>query len=232
MKVAVASLGTVPEALVGIRFGTCSQFLVFDLDTMSHVVISVPPRAEPPDHVSLEAIRAVARQDVEAVITGDIKDVCRRTLQELGIDVISGVRGMSVLEAVERYKADRLAEPSARIGAITRIAVVADGEGLDALLHEEVGTCTSFTIVDPQSGRWEVVRVEHAVPAHKVDLSGVRAIVRSGAAVVITAHVSAACCMALQALAVPAHLAPAGITVREAIDRYGRGELEEIGPVF
>jgi predicted Fe-Mo cluster-binding NifX family protein len=232
MKVAVASLGTVPEALVGIRFGTCSQFLVFDVDTMSHVVISLPPRAEPPDHVSLEAIRAVARQDVEAVITGDIKDVCRRTLQSLGIDVISGVRGMTVLQAVERYKADRLAEPASRTGTINRIAVVADGEGLDARLHEDVGTCTSFTVVDPQTSRWEAVRVEHTLPAHKVDLGGVRAIVRSGAGVVITAHASPACCMALQALSVPAHLAPAGITVREAIDRYGRGELEQIGPVF
>jgi predicted Fe-Mo cluster-binding NifX family protein len=232
MKVAVASLGTVPEALVGIRFGTCSQFLVFDLDTMSHVVISVTPRTEPADHVSLEAIRAVARQDVAAVITGDIKDTCRRTLHELGIDVISGVRNMTVLEAVDRYKADRLAEPSSRTGTITRIAVVADGEGLAARLHEDVGTCTSFTIVDPQTGGWEVVRVQHAVPAHKVDLRGVKAIVQSGAAVVITAHASRACCMALQALSVPAHLAPAGITVREAIDRHQRGELEEIGPVF
>ena len=38
MKIAVASLGIVPDALVGIRFGFCSQFLVFDLDTMGQVV--------------------------------------------------------------------------------------------------------------------------------------------------------------------------------------------------
>ena len=43
MRIAVASLGIVPDALVGIRFGFCSQFLVFDLDTMSHVVVSVLP---------------------------------------------------------------------------------------------------------------------------------------------------------------------------------------------
>ena len=53
----------------------------------------------------------------------------------------------------------------------------------------------------------------------------------SGAApgVVITAQLSPACCMALQALAVAAYLAPAGITVREAIELYERGELEEMG---
>ena len=46
MKVAVASMGTVPEAWVGIKFGICSQFLVFDLDTMEYVVLGVPPRRE------------------------------------------------------------------------------------------------------------------------------------------------------------------------------------------
>ena len=72
MKVAVASMGTVPEALVGVRFGMCSQFLVFDVDTMEYVVVSVPPRHEDQDRVSLAAIRAVAMQGVSAVITGQL----------------------------------------------------------------------------------------------------------------------------------------------------------------
>jgi predicted Fe-Mo cluster-binding NifX family protein len=229
MKVAVASLGTVPEALVGIRFGACSQFLVFDLDTMLYVVVSVPPHQGPEEHVSLEAIRAVARQDVSAVITGAIKDACRRTLEELGIDVIAGVQGMTVVEAVERFRATRLAAPESRQGAITRIAVASDGEGLDARMEAGFNGCMSFTIVDPQTKEWDAVRVEHGSPAKAVNLDGVRAVVRSGAGVVITPQLSAACCMALQALAVAAYTAPAGITVREAIERYERGELEEMG---
>jgi predicted Fe-Mo cluster-binding NifX family protein len=232
MKVAVASLGSVPEALVGIRFGTCSQFLVFDLDTMSYVVVSVTPHQEPSEHVSLEAIRAVAKQDVSAVITGQIKDSCRRTLEELGIDVIAGVQGMTVAEAVERFKATRLAAPESRQGPLTRVAVVADGEGLEALLPADEGTCRSFTIVDPRTLRCETVRVEHHPQAHRADLDGVRAIVKSGAAAVITSRIDPWCCMALQALAVSAYLAPSGITVREAIERYERGELEEVGPAF
>jgi predicted Fe-Mo cluster-binding NifX family protein len=158
MKVAVASLGTVPEALVGIRFGACSQFLVFDLDTMLYVVVSVPPYLQPEEHVSLEAIRAVARQDVSAVITGAIKDTCRRTLEELGIDVVSGVQGMTV---IERTRATRLAAPESRQGPIVRIAVASKGEGMDARLETGFGGCTSFTIVNPQTKEWDVVRVEH-----------------------------------------------------------------------
>jgi predicted Fe-Mo cluster-binding NifX family protein len=222
----------VPEALVGIRFGICSQFLVFDMDTMHYVVVSVMPRQEESEHVSLEAIRAVAKQDVSAVITGQIKDICRQTLLELGIEVISGVQGMTVGEAVERYKATRLATPESRQGPLTRIAVVSDGEGLDAHLQTGLETCTSFTIVDPQSKEWEFIRAEHCGHAHKANLDVVRAIVQSGASVVITTQLAPACCLALQALAVTAYIAPQGITVREAIELYEGGKLEEIGPAF
>ena len=67
MKIAVASMGTVPEAWVGVRFGMCSQFLVFDLDTMEYTVVSVPPHLESPERVSLAAIRVVVRQDEHEV---------------------------------------------------------------------------------------------------------------------------------------------------------------------
>lgn len=232
MKVAVASLGTVPEALVGIRFGTCSQFLIFDLDTMAYVVVSVAPRLEPSERVSMEAIRAVARQGASAVITGHIKDVCRRTLSELGIEVIAGVQGMTVIDAVERYKATRLATPESRQGTITRIAVACRGEGLDARLVTDLGACVSFTIVEPQTKEWHVIRVEPGSRPNRANLSGVRAVVGSGAGVVITAHLSPACCMALQALAVAVYVAPPDISVREAIELYERGELEELEPAY
>jgi predicted Fe-Mo cluster-binding NifX family protein len=228
MKVAVASLGLVPEALVGIRFGTCSQFLIFDLESMQYVVVSVTPRQEPSEHVSLEAIRAIAKQDVSAVITGNIKEICRQTLQELGIEVIAGVQGMTVIEAVERFKANRLGAPEGRQGPLSRIAVAAAGEGLEALLHAGLDACTSFTIVDPLSKEWEVIRLEHGGQAHKVNLSGIRSIVSNGASVVITTQLSPSCCIALQALAVEAFLAPQGITVREAIELYDRGELKRV----
>ena len=70
-------MGTVPDAWVGIRFGMCSQFLVFDLDTMEYVVVSVPPHLERPERVSLAAIRAIAKQGISAVITGHVKEICR-----------------------------------------------------------------------------------------------------------------------------------------------------------
>ena len=227
MKVAVASMGTVPEAWVGIRFGMCSQFLVFDLDTMEYVVVSVPPHMESLERVSLAAIRAVARQDVSAVITGYIKEICRQTFLNLGIEVIDGVEGMTVHEAIEQYKATGLQTPESRKGLPARVAVVSHGEGLEAPMELHFGICASFVVVDPQTMEWEVIRVEPDGPAKEVNMKGIRAVARSGATALITPQIHPECCMALRALAVAVYIAPEGITVREAIERYERGELEE-----
>jgi predicted Fe-Mo cluster-binding NifX family protein len=226
MKVAVASMGTAPEAWVGIRFGMCSQFLVFDLDTMEYIVVSVPPRQETPDRVSLAAIRAVAVQGVSAIITGDIKDVCRQTLLDLGIDVIDGVEGMTVQQAIEHYKATGLETPESRKGMLTRIAVASHGEGLEAPLEIRFGICSSFVVVDPTTMAWEVVKVEPDGPAERVNRKAIRAVAQSGAAVLITPEIHPECSMALQALAIAVYVAPEGVTVREAIELYGAGELE------
>ena len=142
MKVAVASMGTVPEAWVGTKFGRCSQFLVFDLDTMEYVVVSVPPRPE--GQISLAAIRAIAEQGVSAVITGEIRGICQQTLLDLGIDVIDGIEGMTVAEAVDRYLVTGLQTVEERKGLSTRIAVVSRGEsGLDAPRGMRKHTSTS-----------------------------------------------------------------------------------------
>jgi predicted Fe-Mo cluster-binding NifX family protein len=227
MKIAVASLGTVPEAWVGIRFGMCSQFLVFDVDTMEYIVVSVPPRQEESERVSLAAIRAVAQQGVSAVITGQIKDICRQTLLDLGIDVIDGVEGMTVEEAIERYKATGLETPSSRKGMPTRIAVAAHGEGLDTPVEQHFGTCSAFTIVDPATMAWKSIQLEPDGPAREVNLQAIQAVAKSGATVLITPAIHPECCMALQALAVAVYLAPEGITVREAIEKYEQGVLEQ-----
>jgi predicted Fe-Mo cluster-binding NifX family protein len=227
MRIAVASMGTVPEAWVGIRFGMCSQFLVFDLDTMEYVVVSVPPRMEDRDRTSLAAIRAVAKQGVSAVITGNIKDICRQTLLDLGIDVIDGVEGLTVQDSIERYKATRLETPESRKGLPTRIAVASRGEGIGASLEVGFDTCTSFVVVDPLTMTGDTLEVKPDGPGAKVNVQAIRAVVRSGATVLITPQIHPECCMALQALAVSVYLAPEGITVREAVERYERGELEQ-----
>jgi predicted Fe-Mo cluster-binding NifX family protein len=231
MKVAVASMGTVPEAWVGTKFGKCCQFLVFDLDTMEYVVVSVPPHPE--GQVSLAAIRAVAEQGVAAVITGEIRNICRQTLLDLGIDVVDGVEGMTVGEAIDRYLVTGLQAIEERKGFSTRIAAVSFGQGgLDASLAADPDACTSFVVVDPKTNEWSLVQAEPGDSVQETHMATIRAVARSGATVLITPQVRPECCVALQALAIDVYVADAGLTVREAIARFEAGQLEQavIGP--
>lgn len=226
MKIAVASMGTALDAWVGTKFGLCQQFLVFDLETdlSDYIIISLPP-VETEERVSLTAIRALATQGVSAVITGHIRDLCRQTLLNLGIDVIDGVEGMTVREAVERYRATGLEAPESRKGMPIRVAVVAQGEGLEASVEMPFGLCTSFIVVDPLTMEWSKVEVTPDGPSRKVHFHSLQAVVRSGANVLLTPQVTPECCLALQSLAVEVYLVPSGITVREAVDLYERGAL-------
>jgi predicted Fe-Mo cluster-binding NifX family protein len=222
---AVSSLGSSLDAWAGSPFGTCSQFLVVDTESMDYVVISVPPNQIDPTKVSLYAIRALANQQVQVVLTGQVKDICRQTMLNLGMEVIDGVERVTVREAIELYKSQgaegvKTYEPSPE-----KIAVACHGSSLDAKLSERGEPCTSFLLVDPQTMSFDFVAVEPGDSPEQTSVNAVRAAARSGATVVITPQIRPACCTALNALAITVVLAEEDLTVREAVLAYERGEL-------
>ena len=225
MKIAVSSQGTSLDAWAGGPFGTCSQFLVVDDESTDLLLISVPPDQVDPGKVSLYAIRALANQGVETVITGSIKDICKQTMVSLGIEVVDGVEQMTVREAVELYRSQgteavRASEPSP-----IKIAVASHGEDLDAALSQQEEPCTSFVLVDLETMAFEVVRVEPGTSPEQASVNAVRAAARSGASVVITPQIRPACCTALRTLAISVALAREGMTVRQAVQAYSSGKL-------
>jgi predicted Fe-Mo cluster-binding NifX family protein len=225
MKMAVSSLGTCLDAWAGGPFGTCSQFLVVDTETMDFVVVTVPAEQLDTGKVSLAAIRALAQQDVEVIITGTIKDICRQAMVNLGIEVIDGVEGINVRDAVALYAS---AGPEAIVDhtpAPAKIAVASHGNDLDATLSPRREVCTSFVLVDPQTMSFEVVQVEPADSPERASVNAVRAAAKSGATVVVTPEIRPACCTALGALAIQVVLADENLAVREAVEAYRRGEL-------
>jgi len=225
MKIAVSSAGTSLDAWTGVPFGLCSQFLVVDSESMEFVVISVPPDQLDPSKVSLVAIRAIARQETEVVITGKIKEICRQAMRNLGIQVIDGVERMTVREAVVMYAAQGAPAVQSYTPPSARIAVAAHGEDLDATLSPKGEPCTSFILVDPQSMAYKVIAVEPAESPAQASVNAVRAAAQNGATVVITPQLRPACCAALRALAIEIALAEETLTVREAIAAYQQGKL-------
>jgi len=225
MKIAVSSLGTSLDAWTGEPFGMCSQFLVVDTESMDYVVIAVPPDEIDPSKVSLTAIRAIATQGAECVITGGIKDICRQTLTALGIEVVVKTSPMTVREAVETYLSNGPQAVMDYVPMPTRVAVASHGSSLDATLSQKGEPCTSFVLVDPETMGYEVVRVTEAESLERASVNAVRAAARSGATVVITPQIRPSCCTALRALAISVALADEELTVRQAVEAYQRGEL-------
>jgi predicted Fe-Mo cluster-binding NifX family protein len=213
------------DAWAGGPFGLCTQFLVVDTETMEYVVISVPPDQLDSSKVSLPAIRAIANQGAQVVLTGPIKYVCRHAMETLGIEVIANMERITVRQAVETYLQEGQ-EALARYQPLpVKIAVASHGDDLDDTLSPKGEPCTSFLLVDPQTMEFEVVRVESAEAIAQASVNAVRAAARSGATVVITPEIRPVCCEALRALAITVALADPEMTVREAIQQYLSGEL-------
>jgi predicted Fe-Mo cluster-binding NifX family protein len=225
MQVAVSSLGTDLDAWTGVPFGACPQFLVVDTETMVFVVVSVPVEQQDPAKVSLSAIRAIARQGGEVVITGPIKDICKQTMHSLGMQVIDNVGRMTVREAVQCYVQGGPEQVLHFMPLPEKIAVASHGHNLDACTSAKDEPCTSFLLVNPQTMQFELVQVEPAASLEETSIHAVRAASRAGATVVITSAMRPQCCAALRALAVSVVLAPEGMVVREAVEKYLRGEL-------
>jgi predicted Fe-Mo cluster-binding NifX family protein len=192
---------------------------------MDYVVLAVPPDQIDPTKVSLYAIRALANQQVQVVLTGQIKDICRQAILNLGIEIVDGIERITVREAIDLYKSQGAQGITAYEPPPAKIAVACHGNSLDARLSEKGEPCTSFLIVDPQTMDFDVVAVEPGDSPEQTSVNAVRAAARSGATVVVTPQIRPACCTALNALAIAVVLAEQDLTVREAVLAYERGEL-------
>jgi len=226
MKIAVASMGTSLDAWAGASFGLCSQFVVVDTETMASIVIAVPSEQQDPRQASLYAIRALAAQGVEAVVCGQIEEMCRQALFALGVEVVEGVERVTVRQAAETYRAAGAQGLSDYAPPPVRIAVASHGADLDATLSPQGEPCTSFVLVEPQTMHSEAVAVPPGETAVQTSVNAVRAAARHGATVVITPEIRPACCTALRALSITVVLADPRLTVRQAIEAYQRGELK------
>jgi predicted Fe-Mo cluster-binding NifX family protein len=225
-KIAVSSQGTSLDAWAGGPFGLCTQFLVVDAETMDAVIVSVPPDQIDASGVSLPAIRGIAAQGAEVVLTGRIKDACQQAMESLGIEVISGIESLTVRQAVETY-AERGKEALAEVQPLpAKIAVASHGDNLEATLSSRGEPCSSFVLVNPSDWTYEVIGVKPAESLERASVNAVRAAAQSGATVVLTPEIRPACCTALHSLAIAVALADPSMTVREAVTKYLAGELE------
>jgi predicted Fe-Mo cluster-binding NifX family protein len=223
MKIAVGTTGDTLDAWVNSEFGWCPRFIIVDTESMSYLIVS-QPTVESYEEASLAAIRTLAQHNVSAVIVATAQPQCRRVMHELGVDVIEGVEGLTVRQAVERFLSTALYTPEGRKAKV-KLAVASDGDDLKAPVGTSFGLCTRFLLVDPDSLDYTVVAVTPKESPEALSVEAIRAVAKGGATVVITPRLQPRCCRVLFQLGMDVALCEPDISVRQAIELFKEGKL-------
>jgi len=111
MKIAVTAKNNDLESEVDPRFGRCSYFLIIDTDTMDFEPIS-NESAMASGGAGIQAAQKIAKEGVEAVVTGNMGPNAFQTLNAAEIKIFTGASG-KIKEAIEKYKKGELKETEA-----------------------------------------------------------------------------------------------------------------------
>jgi len=108
-----------------------------------------------------------------------------------------------------------------------KIAVSASGSGLDALIDPRFGRCPYFVVVDTETMQFEDVRNTSQYAPSGAGIGAAQAIASRGVQVVLTGSVGPNAYQALSAAGIQIMTGVSG-TVREAVAKYGKGELRSV----
>ena len=113
MKVAVTSEGPNLQDAVDPRFGRAAGFILVDLDTMSTQYVDNGDGQNMAQGAGIGAAEKMAAAGAEVVLTGFVGPKAFQALQTAGIQVGQDLAGMTVAEALERYKSGQVSMASA-----------------------------------------------------------------------------------------------------------------------
>ncbi len=103
MKIAITSTGNTMDSIVDPRFGRCAWFLIYDTETLLHNFLK-NPAAETEEGAGPAAIKFVAEQGVQKIVSGEFGVKIRPLLEELGIKIITNKESeMRVSEIIKSF---------------------------------------------------------------------------------------------------------------------------------
>ncbi len=103
-RVAVTSEGPLLEDQVDPRFGRAAGFVVVDLETMATSYIDNGQSQVMAQGAGIQAAELIARAGVSCILTGYVGPKAFKALSAAGIEVGQNLEGITVREAVERFK--------------------------------------------------------------------------------------------------------------------------------
>ncbi len=105
-----------------------------------------------------------------------------------------------------------------------KIAVTSTGPALDAQVHERLGRCDYFVVVDPETKAFEAVENGLVSAGHGAGTGAAQLLVDRGVDAVLTGNCGPKAYEVLGAAGIRVYAGVAG-TVREAVEQYRSGKL-------
>ena len=107
-----------------------------------------------------------------------------------------------------------------------KIAITSRGEDLDAEMDQRFGRCQYFVLLDSETMEFQAVENKAAMERGGAGPQAAKAVLDLGAEILITGNLGPNAFMALEASGIKGYIGASG-TVRNALEQYNRGELEE-----
>lgn len=107
-KIAVTSEGPSLDDKVDPRFGRAAGFVVVDLDTMETQYIDNGRTQMLPQGAGIQAAELIARSGAGCLLTGYVGPKAFQALTAAGIQIGQNLDGLTVRQAVERFKSGQV----------------------------------------------------------------------------------------------------------------------------
>jgi predicted Fe-Mo cluster-binding NifX family protein len=115
MKIAVSATAGSLDAIVDPRFGRCAYFVIVEVEgnDIKNFEAIQNPAATAIGGAGIQAAQLIVDKGAEVLISGNMGPNAFSILSETGIKIVTGVAGISVKEAVQRYLKGELKETRA-----------------------------------------------------------------------------------------------------------------------
>lgn len=107
-KIAITSEGPSLDDQLDPRFGRAAGFVVVDLETMVTQYIDNGRSQAMARGAGIQAAELVARAGVSCLLTGYVGPKAFQALTAAGIKVVQNLEGLTVRQAVERFKSGQV----------------------------------------------------------------------------------------------------------------------------
>ena len=107
-----------------------------------------------------------------------------------------------------------------------KIGVSATGKDLNAMVDQRFGRCSCFLIIDTDTMNFESISNESAMSSGGAGIQAAQTVAKAGVKVVVTGNMGPNAFQTLSAAGIKVFTGADG-TIKEAIEKYKKGELKE-----